>query len=110
MFHRVRSELLLSASVLCLPRTACLRRSSSTTSGLLLGGVILILKRAQFLYAIDQRLPFYLCKHILDIMLKAQDENNTSLPFSWLITQIILQYGIDVSGEPKMKIKEPISK
>jgi hypothetical protein len=40
----------------------------------------LILKRAQFLYVICLRLPFCLCKHILDVMLEAQDENKTSLP------------------------------
>jgi hypothetical protein len=70
----------------------------------------LILKRAQFLYAICLRLPFCMCKHILDVMLEARDENNTGLPFGCLITQIILQAGIDVSGEPKMKIQDPISK
>jgi hypothetical protein len=70
----------------------------------------LILKRAQFLYAICLRLPFCLCKHILDIMLEARDKNNIGLPFNCLITQIILQSRIDVSGEPKMKIQEPISK
>jgi hypothetical protein len=46
----------------------------------------LILKRAQFLYAICLRLPFCLCKHILDVMLEARDENNTGLPFGCLIT------------------------
>lgn len=46
----------------------------------------LIQKRAHFLYAIIMRLPFYLCKHILNIMLEAQDENTTGLPFAWLIT------------------------
>jgi len=70
----------------------------------------LILKMAQFLYAIFLRLPFYLCKHILDVMLEARDEGNTCLPFGCLITQIILQAGIDVSGERKMKIQDPISK
>jgi hypothetical protein len=67
----------------------------------------LILNRAQFLYAICVRMPFCLCKHILDIMLEARDENNTGLPFGCLITQIILQFGINVSGEPKMKIHDP---
>jgi hypothetical protein len=50
----------------------------------------LILKRAQFIYAIHIRLPFCLCKHILGVMLEARDENNTGLPFSCLITQIII--------------------
>jgi hypothetical protein len=70
----------------------------------------LILKRAQFVYAICLRLPFYLCKHILGIILEAPDESNTGLPFGCLLTQIILQSGIGVAGEPKMKIQDPISK
>jgi hypothetical protein len=70
----------------------------------------LILKRPQFLYAICLRLPFCLCKHILGIMLEARDESNTSLPFGCLLTQIILQFGIDVAREPKMKIQDPLSK
>jgi len=70
----------------------------------------LILKRAQFLYAICLRFPFYLCTHILGIMLEARDESNIDLPFSCLITQIILQSGTDVAGEPKMKIQDPLSK
>jgi hypothetical protein len=64
----------------------------------------LILKRAQFLYAICLTLPLCLCKHIVDIMLEVRDENNIGHPFGYLIIQIILQSGIDVSGEPKMKI------
>jgi hypothetical protein len=66
----------------------------------------LILKRAQFIYAIH----LCLCKHILDVILEARDEGNTSLPFGCLLTQIILQSGISVAGEPKMKIQDPISK
>jgi hypothetical protein len=70
----------------------------------------LILKRAQFLYAICLRLPFCLYKHILGIMLEAQDDNNTSLPFDCLFTQIILQSSIDVAGKSKMKMQDPLSK
>jgi hypothetical protein len=70
----------------------------------------LILKRAQFVYAVHLRLPFCLCKHILGIMLEARDESNTGLPFGCLITQIILQSGINVNGEPRMKIQQPLSK
>jgi len=70
----------------------------------------LILKRAQFVYAVHLRLPFYLCKHILGVMLEARDESNTGLPFGCLITQIILQSGINVNGEPRMKIQQPLSK
>jgi hypothetical protein len=60
---------------------------------------ILILKKAQFVYAICLCLPFYLCKHIMGVMLEAQDENNTGLPFGCLLTQIILQSDIDVAVE-----------
>jgi hypothetical protein len=40
----------------------------------------LVLKRAQFLYAIVMRLPFCLCKHILNIMLESRDDHATGLP------------------------------
>jgi hypothetical protein len=70
----------------------------------------LILKRAQFVYAICLRLPFCLCKHIMVVILEARDENNTVLPFGCLLTQIILQSGISVARELKMKIQDPISK
>jgi hypothetical protein len=70
----------------------------------------LILNRAQFVYAISLRLPFCLCKHILGVILEACDEGNTGLPFGCLLTQIILQSGISIAGEPKMKIQDPISK
>jgi hypothetical protein len=46
----------------------------------------LILKRAQFVYAICPRLHFCLCKHIMGVILEARDENNTGLPFGCLIT------------------------
>jgi hypothetical protein len=64
-----------------------------------------ILKRAQFVYAVHFHLPFCLCKHILGVMLEARDEGNTGLPFGYLLTQIILQLGVNVTGEPKMKIQ-----
>jgi len=70
----------------------------------------LILKRAQFFYAICLRLPFCLCKHILEVIPEARDKGNTGLPFRCLLTHIILQLGIGVAGEPKMKIQDPISK
>jgi hypothetical protein len=70
----------------------------------------LILKKAQFVYAIHFRLPFCLCKHILGVILEARDEGTASLPFGCLITQIILQFGINVNGEPRMKMQQPLSK
>jgi hypothetical protein len=70
----------------------------------------LILKRTQFIYAIHLRLPFYLCKHILGVILETHDESNTGLPFCCLLTQIILQSGISIASKPKMKIQDPLSK
>jgi len=70
----------------------------------------LILKRAQFVYAIHLRLPSCPCKHILGIILEVRDESNTGLPFGCRLTQIILQLGISIAGEPKMKIQNPIGK
>jgi hypothetical protein len=67
-----------------------------------------IQQKAQFLYAIIMRLPFYLSKHILNIMLEARDENTTGLPFGCLITHIIMKSGLDISREPKMKIHDPL--
>jgi len=69
----------------------------------------MILKRAQFVYVVHLRFPFYLCKHILGVMLEAGDEGNAGLPFGCLLTQIILQSGVNVTGEPKMNIQQPIS-
>lgn len=60
--------------------------------------------RAQFLFGIVMRLAFCLCKQILNIMLEARDEKTTGLPFGCLITQIIMQSGLDVFREPNMKI------
>jgi hypothetical protein len=55
-------------------------------------------------------LLFCLCKHILGIILEARNESNTGLPFSCLLTQIILQSSISIAGEPNMKIQNPIGK
>jgi len=46
----------------------------------------MILKRAQFVYAIHLCLPFCLSKLILGVILEARDESNTGLPFSCLLT------------------------
>jgi hypothetical protein len=70
----------------------------------------MILIRAQFVYAVHLRLPFCLCKRILGVMLEACDEGNAGLLFGCLLTQIILQSGVNVTGEPKMKIQQPIRK
>jgi hypothetical protein len=42
-------------------------------------------------------------------MLEARDESSIGVPFDYLITQIIMQSGISISGEPKMNIQEPLS-
>jgi hypothetical protein len=55
-------------------------------------------------------LPFCLCKHILGVILEARNEGNNSFPFGCLLIQIILQSGINIVGEPMMKIQDPISK
>jgi hypothetical protein len=70
----------------------------------------LILKRAQFVFTVHLRLPFCLCKYIMGVILEARDEGNAGLPFGCLLTQIILQSRVNVTGEPKMKIQQPISK
>jgi hypothetical protein len=70
----------------------------------------LILKKAQFVYAIHLRLPFCMCKKIMSVMFEARDKGNTGLPFGCLLIQIILQSGINITGESKMKIQQPISK
>jgi hypothetical protein len=46
----------------------------------------LILKKAQFVYAVHLRLPFCLCKYIMSVMLEARDESNIGLPFGCLLT------------------------
>jgi hypothetical protein len=47
----------------------------------------------------------FFCASIFgELILEARDESNTGLPLGCLITQIILQSGIGVIGEPKMKI------
>lgn len=101
----VRSVPLPSGLVPCLPRTTFLPRSSSTISGLWLGTVISYWRgHSLFMPSVCA------CKHIMGVILKACDENNTGLPFGCLLTQIILQPDVSVIGELKMKIQDPISK
>jgi hypothetical protein len=68
----------------------------------------LVLKRAQFLYALCMRMPYGLCKHILNSMQVMRDDHSTRLPFTCLVTKIILQSELDVSAEPKMRIQDPL--
>jgi hypothetical protein len=68
----------------------------------------LVLKRAQFLYALCMRTPICLCKHILNLMLKMRDEHSSGLSFACLITKLIFQSRIEVSVEPVMWIQNPL--
>jgi len=67
----------------------------------------LILKRARFLNAILMRMPFCLCKHILNRMLEMRDDHSIGLPFACLDTKIILQSELDISAKPKMRLQDP---
>jgi hypothetical protein len=49
-----------------------------------------VLKRDRFLYALVMRMPFCLCKHILQTMLEMRDEHSIGLPFPCLIMKICL--------------------
>jgi len=100
--------MLTSKSMPFLPRTARSRKIVQHNLWPTVRQSELVLKRAQFLYAIVMRLPFCLCKHILDIMLESRDDHATGLPFACLITKIILQSKLDISTEPKMKIQDPL--
>jgi hypothetical protein len=68
----------------------------------------LVLKRAQFLYALCMRMSFCLCKHILNLMLEMGDEHSIGLPFACLITKLIIQSGINVSAEPMMRVQDSL--
>jgi hypothetical protein len=46
----------------------------------------------------------------MSVILEAYDKGNTGLPFGCLLTEIILQSSINITGEPKMNIQQPISK
>jgi len=69
----------------------------------------LFYKRTRFLYALIQRIPFCLCKHIVLTMLEMRDEHQTSLPFACLVTRICLQVVLDIPTiEPKEKTKDTL--
>jgi hypothetical protein len=68
----------------------------------------LTLKKANLLCAIMMQTHFFLCKHILQTMLKVQDEKNTSLSFGCMITQICLQVVPDISdSNSRSRIPDP---
>lgn len=68
----------------------------------------LVLKMAHFLYALVMRIPFCLCKHILNTMLDMRDDHSTLLPFACLITKIYLQSVTYISNEPRMRVQDPL--
>jgi hypothetical protein len=69
----------------------------------------LVLKRARFLYALVMRMPFCLCKHILQTMLKVKDKHSTGLPFACLVTKICLRSVTDIAEiEPKVIVQDPL--
>jgi hypothetical protein len=69
----------------------------------------LVLKRARFLYALVMRMPFCLCKHILQIMLEMRDEHATSLPFAYLATKIYLRSVTDIAETmPKVRVQDAL--
>jgi hypothetical protein len=53
-------------------------------------------------------MPFCLCKHILNLMLEMRDEYSTELSFACLITRLIIQSEIGVSGQLVMRIQDPL--
>jgi hypothetical protein len=71
----------------------------------------LVYKRARFLYALVQQVPFCLYKHIVLTMLEMRDENQTGLPFACLVKRICLQVVPDIPTiEPKEKTKDTLGK
>jgi hypothetical protein len=67
------------------------------------------LKRARFLYALVMRMPFCLCKHIMQTMLEMKDEYSTGLPFACLVTKICLCCMTNiVDTEPKVRVQDPL--
>jgi hypothetical protein len=69
----------------------------------------LVLKRARFLYALVMRMPFCLCKHILQIMLEMRDEHAIGLPFPCLVTKICFHSLSDIAEtEPKVSVQDAL--
>jgi hypothetical protein len=71
----------------------------------------LVYKRARFLYALIQRIPFCLYKHVVLTMIEMRDEHQTGLLFACLVTRICLQVVPDIPAmEPKEKTKGTLGK
>jgi hypothetical protein len=70
-----------------------------------------VLKRARFLYALVQPVPFCLCKHIVLPMLEMQDKHQTGLPFACLVMKICMNFVPKITDlEPKEKTKDTLGK
>jgi len=65
-------------------------------------------KKNLVVISIVMRLSFCLCKHILNITLESKDDHAIELPFTCFVMKIILQSKLDISGEPKVKIQDPL--
>jgi hypothetical protein len=69
----------------------------------------LVLKMARFLYALVMRMPFCLCKHILQITLEMRDEHSTGLTFACLVTKICLRSMMDIAEtKPKVRVQDAL--
>jgi hypothetical protein len=69
----------------------------------------LVLKRARFLYFLVMRMPFSLCKHIMNTMLEMGDEHSIGLPFKCLVTKICLSSVMDIADtEPRVRVQDPL--
>jgi hypothetical protein len=58
------------------------------------------LDRARLIFAIINRVPFCMCKHMLMTMIELQSDNNIALPFGGLITKILKKLPLIPPSEP----------
>jgi hypothetical protein len=103
---QLRELMLLLRYVLSLPHTSYLQKLFYIISDP--QHAELVLKRAQFLYALCMRIPFCLYKYILNLILEMRDEHSIGLPFACLITKLIVQSQIEVSTEPLKRVQDPL--
>jgi hypothetical protein len=69
----------------------------------------LVLKRAKFLYALVMRMPFCLCKHILQTMLEIRDEHSIGLPFVCHVTKNYLRFVTNIAEtEHNVRVQDPL--
>jgi hypothetical protein len=68
----------------------------------------LVLKRARFMNALAMRMPFCLCKHVLNTMLDMRDDHSIGLPFTCLVRKICLQSVTYISVEPRIRVLDPL--